>query len=562
MDDNLYALLDVDRASKSEEIADAVKTQRRRWMKLQSHPSLTQRHEAELRVLAISSAESTLLDPARRAAYDATLPPLPTPEVSQQQYYQSPPQQNEDPPPSPEQLDPIDPPIIAPSRYSERPLADQIITWIKTHRTTAIVAAAGVIVAMIIATTVTSNEVARQQASNVNPDTGSNVAGGGTAPAAQATSEATQSVAPAQSQTLDLSSDSPTYSNGALYSGGSSTPILIPGGLVSVDASKLVDSTQTAGSISLVQAATSNGPRLVGELYASTPAVNLTPATVAMELVFLNADNTTVQTRVTLATTQGTSYSGPTFSLVGSATNVVVVNAEPNGRSSADPADTSTGYDAATGTQLWQHQGIVVETAGNIALLEGTAAKNSQGNLCQTVNGIDLKTGGAAWTVDSSSVTGYQDPCAADLKVEKVGLGDQYVAIHLGDSVEVRAMATAAKLTWQASDNLADSVVDPVSGHVFIDQTGAGNPAFVYDPVTGAHFFSMPATQVSSLQFRVKAFFNGRLYATTSSQSVVVDATSGKTLASTWSVYPTAMIGDWVLMSDNKLQPKSSAITG
>jgi len=331
---------------------------------------------------------------------------------------------------------------------------------------------------------------------------------------------------------------------------------------VNVDASKLVDSTQTAGSISSVQAATSNGPRLVGEFSVSTPAVDLTPATVAVQLVFLKADNTTVQTRVMLASTQGTSYSGPTFLLVGSATNVVVVNAEPNGRSSADLADTSTGYDAATGTQLWQHQGFVVETAGNIALLEGTAAENSQGNRCQTVNGIDLKTGGVVWTVDSSSVTGYRDPCAADIRAEKVGLGDQYVAIHLGDPVEVRAIATAAKLTWQGSDRLSDSVVDPVSGQVFVDQTRAGNPAFVYDPVTGAHSFSMPATQVSSLQFSVKAFFNGRLYATTSSQSVVVDATSGKTLASTWSAYPTAVIGDWVLMSDNKLQPKSSVIMG
>lgn len=562
MDDNLYALLDVDRASKSEEIAVAVKTQRRRWMKLQSHPSLPQRHEAELRVLAISSAESTLLDPAKRAAYDATLPPLPTSQVPQPQYHQNPPQQREEALPSPEQLDPIDPPIIAPFRYSERPLADQIITWIKTHRTMAIVAAGGVTIAMIIASTLTSSGVARQQASNVNPDTGSNVAGAGTAPAAQATNEAAPSVAPAQTQTLDLSSDRPTYSNGALYSGGSSTPILIPGGVVKVDASKLVDSTQTAGSISLVQAATSNGPRLVGEFSVSTPAVNLTPATVAIHLVFLKADNTTVQTRVMLASTQGTSYSGPTFSVVGSATNIVVVNAEPNGKSHGDPANTSTGYDAATGTQLWHHQGIVVSTSGDLGLLEETAAQNSHGNFCQTVNGVDLKTGAVVWTVDSSTVTGYRDPCTPDLRVRQASLSDRYVAIYLGDSIEVRAIATGAKLLWQASDSLSQNVVDPVSGNVYIDDTRAGNPAFVYDPVTGAHSFSMPAAQVSSLQFNVKAFFNGRLYATTSSQSVVVDATSGKTLASTWSVYPTAVIGDWVLMSVNKVQAKSSVMTG
>ncbi len=308
MYDDLYGLLGLDRGATGEEIANAVRTSRRRWMKLQSHPNVSQRQEAELRVLAISSAESTLLDPVRRADYDATLPPIASPGISEPQYQQNPPAGNSDPLPSsePDEASDQQSPVPSPN-HAQRPLAEQITTWIKTHRVSTIVVAGGVIVAMIIAISVTTNGAARQQSSDVNANSGSNAGGAALAPATQASSEPTASVAPPQ--TLDLSSENPRYLNGALYTNiGGSTPILIPGGAVSVDASNLVDSPQTTSGVSLVEANSTNDPRLVGLLDASTPALDLTPATESMELVFLKSDNTTVQTRITLSTTQGTSY--------------------------------------------------------------------------------------------------------------------------------------------------------------------------------------------------------------------------------------------------------------
>ncbi|MBC7595650.1 MAG: DnaJ domain-containing protein [Kineosporiaceae bacterium] len=75
-DKNYYASLGIDRSASNDEIRLAVREQRRRWTKLQSHPNLERRYEAELQVRAISEIEATLTDPMKRAAFDATLPPL------------------------------------------------------------------------------------------------------------------------------------------------------------------------------------------------------------------------------------------------------------------------------------------------------------------------------------------------------------------------------------------------------------------------------------------------------------------------------------------------------
>lgn len=73
---NYYAILDIDRSASDEEIRIAVREQGRRWTKLQGHPNLERRYEAELQVRAISQIDATLTDPGKRAAFDATLPPL------------------------------------------------------------------------------------------------------------------------------------------------------------------------------------------------------------------------------------------------------------------------------------------------------------------------------------------------------------------------------------------------------------------------------------------------------------------------------------------------------
>jgi tetratricopeptide (TPR) repeat protein len=75
-DKNYYVILGIDRSASDEEIRIAVREQRRRWTKLQGHPNLERRYEAELQVRVISEIEATLTDPGKRAAFDAALPPV------------------------------------------------------------------------------------------------------------------------------------------------------------------------------------------------------------------------------------------------------------------------------------------------------------------------------------------------------------------------------------------------------------------------------------------------------------------------------------------------------
>jgi len=76
-----YAILEIPRTAAEPQIKEAVKKQRRQWYKRQNAPTTEKRREAEDRIRDISAAETTLLDPNRRAAYDRQLasyvPPAP-----------------------------------------------------------------------------------------------------------------------------------------------------------------------------------------------------------------------------------------------------------------------------------------------------------------------------------------------------------------------------------------------------------------------------------------------------------------------------------------------------
>ena len=77
-----YAILGLQRGATDEAIRNAIRSERRVWVKRQQAPKLERRQEAELRVLQLAGAEKTLLDPAARRAFDVKLdayvPPTPT----------------------------------------------------------------------------------------------------------------------------------------------------------------------------------------------------------------------------------------------------------------------------------------------------------------------------------------------------------------------------------------------------------------------------------------------------------------------------------------------------
>lgn len=77
-----YEILELPPNSSAEDISARIKEKKRLWVQRQNAPKLEQRREAEENLQIIPAMEDTLLDAAKRAAYDSDLqgrPPLPPP---------------------------------------------------------------------------------------------------------------------------------------------------------------------------------------------------------------------------------------------------------------------------------------------------------------------------------------------------------------------------------------------------------------------------------------------------------------------------------------------------
>lgn len=70
---NYYEILELDHSAAVEAITTAIKTQRRRFSKLQSNPQQEKRQLAERRMAELAEAEQVLTTPQRRADYDRQL---------------------------------------------------------------------------------------------------------------------------------------------------------------------------------------------------------------------------------------------------------------------------------------------------------------------------------------------------------------------------------------------------------------------------------------------------------------------------------------------------------
>lgn len=71
--EDYYAALDLPRDATTEQIHQRVRQEVRTWQKRTTNPDLARRQEAERRLRLVAEARKVLLDPQRRAAYDADL---------------------------------------------------------------------------------------------------------------------------------------------------------------------------------------------------------------------------------------------------------------------------------------------------------------------------------------------------------------------------------------------------------------------------------------------------------------------------------------------------------
>ncbi|UKA56616.1 PT domain-containing protein [Arthrobacter sp. FW305-BF8] len=424
--------------------------------------------------------------------------------------------------------------------------------WLGKNRFTAIASGIVVVLAIVIASSVSAT--GSRSATSARPAVENEVQPT-SAPSVSPT-DSTGSQPPSPTS-LNIPSPTPTstlvmsgtgeFANGAIYSG--SSPFLIPVG--TVDTTALLAASgpgaQSAGQSAIFMEG--KVQRLAALVEYQTEAVDLKPATVELRLNFYSEDLNRVTSTAKVASNPGTSYSGPNFTLIGSSTNVVVIT---DGLGTGVNLEaTSSAYDSRTGNKLWTRPGTVQRTVHDVAISYQVTSKEDQ--QCYYFHGIKLGNGVNAWALDGTALE-PDNPCGYATP-SNLFWPDRYVGIDGSGTNIVIDGVTGKKMFWPDARRTT-VLADPVSGKAFATAYDS-DPAYVFDPHTGRRGFSVPAAQAAALELEVSGFFDGKLYAKNSTESLVLDATTGKALIHGWEVRPIATSGGLVLFSDGTFQPES-----
>ncbi|TFB71877.1 hypothetical protein E3O06_11490 [Cryobacterium glaciale] len=545
-----YELLGVDRLADVETIRAAVRGQRRVWTQRQGLPSLEVRHEADRMTSRITEAERVLTDPAQRAAYDAALPvlrqadaPVPVPTAT--------PAPTADAAPSP---------FVTPNAANSgaSPLAlstdwiDRAKAWVLGRKILASSIAGGVVLLIVIIAAANSGQppqstVAIDDTSVSDTDTEGETA----------EPEPTIRATPAATTAVDLATDL-RIENEVVYAYNS--PYNFVTGLGREFEPSMVAATATASDTVVSYAGTGADARIVVWASVLHPAVDLTPETYEQVLVYVNP-TTFTQTGTTALSTVPTRPDTPT--LVGTPDGTVLLT--EGGNSYAGTGELTSAYSAATGAAVWQREGAVNRIVGGLALIENMVAAEASpyGVRCRDVVAVVPATGTVTWGVDASQFADPEDNCGYIALTDPVVMdtdrwaSSTYTAVRGYREQAIYLSATGAKVTWREGDDLGSGLADPVTGLVFStysSSTSAPRPTLVYDPVGGTSYFSLAADQAVNLDLQVEAFFNGMLYATTTSERLLIDARTGVTVSKDWTEAPIGVVEGWAIYRNGRME--------
>ena len=114
-------------------------------------------------------------------------------------------------------------------------------------------------------------------------------------------------------------------------------------------------------------------------------------------------------------------------------------------------------------------------------------------------------------------------------------------------------------------DDTSDLHLDPIDGLVTRGgHVGWANES-VFDVVkvgTGEVLFTMDVETQQSLEFRVRALYDGLLYATTTDADPVIDVETGEVVSEDTPWYPVARVGDWTYFSDGLISQQPRRLPG
>jgi outer membrane protein assembly factor BamB len=144
------------------------------------------------------------------------------------------------------------------------------------------------------------------------------------------------------------------------------------------------------------------------------------------------------------------------------------------------------------------------------------------------IAGLDVTSGAQVWR---RTFEADEPECAT-------GRGDTFVT--MGDGVPLVLNARTGATVVAASVS-ACLTVDPVSATGV--RTSSGLAA--YDLGTGAELWKRSASDTRSVSLSVRSVYDGRIYVTTRTVRLVLDARSGRQLDTGWTRAPKATFDGW-----------------
>jgi hypothetical protein len=306
-------------------------------------------------------------------------------------------------------------------------------------------------------------------------------------------------------------------------------------------------------------------PVAVLALETRIPASGLDPETYRLELIAINP-NGNLTKRFVVAKNAASSFTQPD-GLVGSHSNIVALETLVPG-SGDDSAVVVTGWNIATGQQLWhQPASIGAATFGSLALAY-ESGKNGDGNSCDDWKGLDIASGAPIWSVLSSTYkSATSGSCNVSRAISYSGSA-QHSSLTVLMSDDSSGFAPNRYIGFTSSgkplnlaagdDRHGNEIYDPVTGYGSVaDQHGG---ITVTDPTTGKTIFAISDDRAGALDIRVLGFYSGLLFTKTTDGQPVVDVATGKVVMDTPTVYPESQVGKWTLYNDGVLRIQANLL--
>ncbi|MDP3973011.1 MAG: hypothetical protein Q8P61_08900 [Candidatus Nanopelagicales bacterium] len=230
-----------------------------------------------------------------------------------------------------------------------------------------------------------------------------------------------------------------------------------------------------------------------------------------------------------------------------------------------------SGYSLTTGKKLWTSKLYLAGASGSIAV--GWTDVEPNGGRCDTVTGLNINTGQAVWAKADRDImqrgqgswhtsSGFKDGCPTFLDTRVINSDPGLLYLTNGGTLGGHGNN---RILREDSGNPVGDVAtniysDPVAHLVTAAGiSGPGSPyashpygMTVTDAITGKNIYTVSDEQGAKLQLEVHGVADGKIWATTTDQNIIIDARTGTTVDTGWDTYPVVSGAGWYLEGENR----------